>query len=289
MSYRKRDITVEFTLAEGEKFDKRGNVLTVRNARCYINMAVYGGISGTQITLYLWGMSPEHMATLSYKGVWRGAGIGQNLMRVWADGRPIFEGAISDAYADYNQAPDVPLMINASIMFSFRHKKVSPFSAEGDVSIDDIILPMASSVGLKFENQGVSRSLPNPYFLGDIVRQMLDAAAAVDAEIDLGSVGKVTIWPKGQARKLPSIKISPQNGLIGYPIFTKNGVDITTVFCMDIFIGRPVNLTSSLHNVTGNYNVKGAIHTLTSWIEGGQWSTNCSLARLGNNESGKYQ
>lgn len=288
MSYRKRDITVEFTLAEGKTFDDSGNVLTVRNARCYINMAVYGGIAGTQITLYLWGLSPEHMASLSYKGVWRGAGIGQNLMRVWADGRPIFEGAISDAYADYNQAPDVPLMITASVLFALRHKIVSPFSAKGDVAIDDIIMPMASSVGLKFENQGVKRSLLNPYFTGDIARQMLEAAAAVDAEIDLGSVEKVTIWPRGQAKKLPGIDISPEHGLIGYPVFTNIGVSITTVFCMDIFIGRPVNLTSSLPNVTGSYNVKGVIHTLTSWVEGGQWSTNCSLARLENNESGKH-
>ncbi|HDJ1441596.1 TPA: hypothetical protein PPN70_004045 [Serratia rubidaea] len=278
MSYKKRSITVEFTLVEGRDFDKKGgNILTISNARAYINLAAYGGIAGTQITLYLWGLVPEQMAALSYKGIWID-GAKMNLVRVWADDRLLFEGFISDAYADYNQAPEVPLIITANMMFYLRAKKVSPFSARGAVTIDDIIMPMASSVGLKYENQGVQRSLADPYFQGNITQQMLEAARSVDAEIDV-NVEKVTIWPKGKPRNEPELLVSPEHGLIGYPIFTNAGLSITTVFSADIFIGRKISLMTMLPNATGKYSVLGAVHTLTSWVEGGQWSTSCELRR----------
>jgi len=277
VSYQQRDIKVEFTLAEGRTFDDRGNVLTVNNARCYVSLAAYGGIAGTQITLYIWGLVAQQMATLSYKGIWID-GAKPNRIRVWAAGRQIFEGFISDAYADYNQAPDVPLIITANMMFYLRAKKVSPFSAQGPVSIDDILMPMASSVGLKYENQGVKRTLPDPYFQGDITQQMIEAARAVDAEIDI-NVEQVTIWPKGMPRKEPALFVSPDHGLIGYPIFTNVGLSISCLFCPDIFIGRGILLSTSLPNASGKHATIGAMHTLTSWVEGGQWTTSCELLR----------
>ncbi|CAK8736346.1 hypothetical protein SODG_000596 [Sodalis praecaptivus] len=278
MSYQMRHLRVEFTLAAGKTFDDRGNVLTLDNVRGYVSLAAYGGIAGTQITLYLWGLTPQHMAVLSYKGVWID-GAAPNRIRLWAADRQIFEGFISDAYADYNQAPDVPLMITANMMFYLRAKAAPPFSAEGTVGIDTIFTSLASAAGLKYENQGVKRALPNPYFQGDITRQMLEAAQAVEADIDI-NVEQVTIWPKGTPRKAPALRVSPQQGLIGYPIFTSVGLSITTLFCADIFIGRQLALETALPNASGQYSVIGAVHTLTSWVEGGQWSTACDLLRL---------
>ncbi|EMD2977861.1 hypothetical protein VQZ54_004914, partial [Salmonella enterica] len=210
MSYVQRDITVEFTLSDGRTFDNgKGNILTIPGAKCFATVTVYGGTAGTQITLYVWGLSPAHMADLSYRGVWRPAQSTANKMRVKADGRLIFEGDITDAYADYNQAPDIPLILTGQVSFNLRNQTAADFSAKGDVPVADIIRALASSAGLKFENQGVSRSLSNPHFSGNIVQQMLDAALAADINIDLGDVEKVTIWPKDKALDIPPLYISP--------------------------------------------------------------------------------
>ncbi|BAE74494.1 conserved hypothetical protein [Sodalis glossinidius str. 'morsitans'] len=281
MSYQQRSIRVEFTLAEGRTFDDQDNVLTIKNARCYVSLTAYGGIAGTQITLYL-GLTPQHMVVLSYKGVWID-GAAPNRIRLWAADWQIFEGFISDAYADYNQAPGVSLMITANMMFYLRAKAAPPFSAECTVGIDTIFTSLASVAGLKYKNEGVKRALPNPYFQGDITRQMLEAAQVVEADIDI-NVEQVTIWPKGTPRKAPALRISPPQGLIGYPIFTSVGLSITTLFCADIFIGRKLLLETVLPNASGQYSVIGAVHTLTSWVEGGQWSTACDLLRLRENE-----
>ncbi|EEH6765860.1 hypothetical protein GZ442_004535 [Salmonella enterica] len=284
MSYVQRDITVEFTLSDGRTFDKgKGNILTIPGAKCFATVTVYGGTAGTQITLYVWGLSPAHMADLSYRGVWRPAQSTANKMRVKADGRLIFEGDITDAYADYNQAPDIPLILTGQVGFNLRNQTAADFSAKGDVPVADIIRALASSAGLKFENQGVSRSLSNPHFSGNLVQQMLDAASASDINIDLGDAEKVTIWPKGKARDIPPLYISPDHGLIGYPVYTMTGLSATTIFCPDLFIGRRVHLESSLPNVTGDYQLTGVIHTITSRTVGGPWSSNCTMTRLNDN------
>ncbi|ENG8914727.1 hypothetical protein ABWJ81_004832 [Salmonella enterica] len=284
MSYVQRDITVEFTLSDGRTFDNgKGNILTIPGAKCFATVTVYGGTTGTQITLYVWGLSPAHMADLSYRGVWRPAQSTANKMRVKADGRLIFEGDITDAYADYNQAPDIPLILTGQVSFNLRNQTAADFSAKGDVPVADIIRALASSAGLKFENQGVSRSLSNPHFSGNIVQQMLDAASAADINIDLGDVEKVTIWPKDKALDIPPLYISPDHGLIGYPVYTMTGLSATTIFCPDLFIGRRVHLESSLPNVTGDYQLTGVIHTITSRTVGGPWSSNCTMTRLNDN------
>ncbi|EBN8660800.1 hypothetical protein C2392_11070 [Salmonella enterica] len=284
MSYVQRDITVEFTLSDGRTFDNgKGNILTIPGAKCFATVTVYGGTAGTQITLYVWGLSPAHMADLSYRGVWRPAQSTANKMRVKADGRLIFEGDITDAYADYNQAPDIPLILTGQVSFNLRNQTAADFSAKGDAPVADIIRALASSAGLKFENQGVSRSLSNPHFSGNIVQQMLDAASAADINIDLGDVEKVTIWPKDKALDIPPLYISPDHGLIGYPVYTMTGLSATTIFCPDLFIGRRVHLESSLPNVTGDYQLTGVIHTITSRTVGGPWSSNCTMTRLNDN------
>ncbi|HGB4054875.1 TPA: hypothetical protein ACIVFN_003797 [Salmonella enterica subsp. enterica serovar Adelaide] len=284
MSYVQRDITVEFTLSDGRTFDNgKGNILTVSGAKCFATVTVYGGTAGTQITLYIWGLSPAHMADLSYRGVWRPAQSTANEMRVRAGGRLIFEGDITDAYADYNQAPDIPLILTGQVSFNLRNQTAADFSAKGDVPVADIIRALASSAGLKFENQGVSRSLSNPHFSGNLVQQMLDAASAADINIDLGDAEKVTIWPKDKALDIPAVHISPDHGLIGYPVYTMTGLSATTTFCPDLFIGRRVHLESSLPNVTGDYQLTGVIHTITSRTVGGQWSSNCTMTRLNDN------
>ncbi|EHY0364302.1 hypothetical protein K1Z98_002356 [Salmonella enterica] len=284
MSYVQRDITVEFTLSDGRTFDNgKGNILTVSGAKCFATVTVYGGTAGTQITLYVWGLSPAHMADLSYRGVWRPAQSTANKMRVKADGRLIFEGDITDAYADYNQVPDIPLILTGQVNFNLRNQTAADFSAKGDVPVADIIRALASSAGLKFENQGISRSLSNPHFSGNIVQQMLDAASAADISIDLGDAEKVTIWPKDKALDIPPLYISPDHGLIGYPVYTMTGLSATTIFCPDLFIGRRVHLESSLPNVTGDYQLTGVIHTITSRTVGGPWSSNCTMTRLNDN------
>lgn len=71
--------------------------------------------------------------------------------------------------------------------------------------------------------------------------------------------------------------------VLGYPVYTMTGLSATTIFCPDLFIGRRVHLESSLPNVTGDYQLTGVIHTITSRTVGGPWNSNCTMTRLNDN------
>lgn len=275
MTYKQHNIKVEFQLVDGKTFDDSGNnILTIENVRAYVNMAAWGGISGTQITLQIWGLTTSQMATLSYRGIWIGSEK-FNLMRVWVDSHAIFEGFISDAYADFNQLPDTPLTITASMMFGLRAKEVEPFTASGDVDIVDIITAMAKKADLTVENYGATGVISNPHYTGNVVNQIQQAANALDIDTDFG-IDKVAIWPHGQPKVEKLLFTSPEYGLIGYPIFTGVGITATTLFSNEIILGRKIQIETSLPNASGTYLITGAEHYLTSWLDGGQWHTSFS-------------
>lgn len=51
MTYQRRELTVEFTLAEGSFDSQNGNVLTAKNMKCECSISAYGGITGTSLNL----------------------------------------------------------------------------------------------------------------------------------------------------------------------------------------------------------------------------------------------
>lgn len=281
MTYKIRKISVQFVLEGGRTFDEAGStVLTIESARCYASLAGYGGMSGTEMTLQIWGLSDKHMATLSYKGIWIN-GPTFNRMKVWADGEPIFEGFIYDAIGDYNQAPDIPLVLSANAFYKSQVQEIAPFSAEGAQSVENVISAMAASAGLSFKNNGATGNpLSNPSYQGNIVQQMRTAASDAGVNITIG-IKTVTIWPQGGVADGVSLFTSPESGMIGYPIFIDKGLLVITTFSNEIVVGRKITVKTSLENASGDYIISGAMHYLTSWIEGGQWNSSMELTPVG--------
>lgn len=281
MTYQIRKISVQFVLESGRTFDEAGStVLTIESARCYASISGYGGMSGTEMTLQIWGLSDKYMAALSYKGIWIN-GPDFNRMKVWADGEPVFEGFIYDAVGDYNQAPDIPLVLSANAFYKSQVQEIAPFSAEGAQTVEKVISAMAASAGLAFKNNGAKGNpLSNPSYQGNIVQQMRTAASDAGVNITIG-IKTVTIWPQGGVVDGVSLFTSPESGMIGYPIFIDKGLLVITTFSNEIVVGRKITVKTSLPNASGDYIISGAMHYITSWIEGGQWNSSIELIPVG--------
>ena len=65
MSYKERELTVSFTLANGTFDGGIGNTLTVKGFKCEAAISAFGGATGTMMELSLWGLSLENMAKLT--------------------------------------------------------------------------------------------------------------------------------------------------------------------------------------------------------------------------------
>ncbi|MEG1465055.1 MAG: hypothetical protein RSA68_04005 [Hafnia sp.] len=271
MTYKKRTLKFEFTLKDGV-FDESGNnILTIDNIKAEIEIGAYGGITGTTLEARVYGLGIDNMALLSYKGIQLN-GAKQNMMKVWADDRPVFFGAITNCFADLNQMPDAPLIISAFSTGFDQSITAAPFSKEGVASVNEIITTIASSIGYTVVNNGVLAKLENPYFEGNPIAQIQQCAHAAGIEIDF-RLGAIYIWPQGGSIDDTIPLISPQHGLIGYPVFSNYGINFQCQYSDLILRGRKVQLETTLPNGSGVYTVQSAVHHLSTWTEGGPWST----------------
>lgn len=271
MTYKKRILKFEFTLKDGA-FDENGNnILTIDNIKAEIQIGAYGGITGTTLEARVYGLSIDNMALLSYKGV-QINGAKQNMMKVWADDRPVFCGSITNCFADLNQMPDAPLIISAFSTGFDQSITAPPFSKEGVASVSEIITTIAASIGYTVVNNGVLAKLENPYFEGNPIAQIQQCAHAAGIEIDF-RLGAIYIWPQGGSVDDTIPLISPRHGLIGYPVFSNYGINFQCQYSDLILRGRKVQLETDLPNGSGVYTVQSAQHHLSTWSEGGPWST----------------
>lgn len=271
MTYKKRTLKFEFTLKDGA-FDESGNnILTIDNIKAEIEIGAYGGITGTTLEARVYGLSIDNMALLSYKGIQLN-GAKQNMMKVWADDRPVFFGSITNCFADLNQMPDAPLIISAFSTGFDQSIAAVPFSKEGVASVNEIITTIAASIGYTVVNNGVLTKLENPYFEGNPISQIQQCAHAAGIEIDF-RLGAIYIWPQGGSIDDTIPLISPQHGLIGYPVFSNYGINFQCQYSDLILRGRKIQLETSLPNGSGVYTVQSAVHHLSTWTEGGPWST----------------
>jgi len=271
MTYKKRSLKFQFSLKEGVFEEPDNNVLTIDNIKSEIELGAYGGISGTSLEARIYGLSLANMGLLSYKGIQLN-GAKQNTMKVWADNQPIFYGSITSCFIDHNQMPDAPLIIS-SFATGYEHSLATPpFSIEGVANVADIIISIAKSIDYAVVNNGVSSQIENPYFTGDPIEQINECAKVAGINIDY-RIKTIYIWPINGVidEKIPLI--SPETGLIGYPTFTQIGITFQCTYSDLIVRGRKIQLETSLPNGSGVYTVQSASHHLSSWTEGGPWTT----------------
>lgn len=271
MTYKKRSLRFQFTLKEGVFEEPGNNVLTIENIKAEVEIGAYGGISGTTLEARVFGLSIENMALLSYKGIQLN-GAKQNLVKVWADDRPIFYGSITNCFADLNQMPDAPLIISAFSTGYDQSITSPPFSKEGVASVAEIITTIAASIGYNVVNNGVLAKLENPYFEGNPISQIQQCAHAAGIEIDF-RLGTIYIWPQGGSVDDQIPLISTSTGLLGYPAPSNYGANFQCTYSDLILRGRKIQLETSMPNMSGVYTVQSAIHHLSTWTEGGPWST----------------
>ena len=86
-------------------------------------------------------------------------------------------------------------------------------------------------MNMGFENNGVSATLTNEYLSGSFKAQA--DRCARDAGISWGifNGNTLAIWPRGGNRNTPDVPvISIDTGMIGYPVFTPQGIIVKTLF-----------------------------------------------------------
>ena len=101
-------------------------------------------------------------------------------------------------------------------------------------------------------------------------------AEAVGVDLIFDDEKVVLIKNHGTRKTQGSVPlINATNGMIGYPTFTNNGINVSTFFRPDLRIGANFKLETIVPRASGTWKITGLRHELCANDPGAQsWKTN---------------
>lgn len=278
--YKQRILQFEF-FNETQPFDKEGNNrITLSDVKAMFKVGAYGNQAGVQAEMTIYGLSLELLAALSSKGIGIWTAEKERIrVVVHADDTLMFNGYIYSSFANMNAAPDAPLVINAAGGLDLQTESAPPFSRPGPVNLVDVLRAICEPYKYRVNAVGIDGVvINNAHLVGSPLGQVIEVCNL--ANVSMTVTGDlVTAWPRGKAVDDVVPFISPDHGLIGYPVFTQSGITFQTEFSTLLAQGRFIQLETSLPHASGRYMLYVVEHYLSSWIDGGPWHSICQGAK----------
>lgn len=299
-SYTRKRIEVAFTLGQGETFDGSttassagSNVVALSGLRCSAAITKAGGVLQGALDLRVYGMTAGMMNRLSQVGavplvVQRGNTVTVSAGAEGTGMAVVYQGTISAAFPDYENSPEVPFRVLGITALDAALMPMPPSSYRGAADAAVVMADLARRMGYDFENAGVSGvKLRDPYFPGSAYQQAETCAqaAGVNMAVEEGGASgkrKLVIWPRGGAREGTVPVISPESGMVGYPVRTPLGVEVTTLWNPAVRFAAKVEVRSpTVPQANGVWQVGGLDHALESETPDGLWYSKLSLLPIG--------
>jgi len=282
MTFIQREIELEFGLHSDKGVTER---VQLQGHRCELIISNPGGsLNMGDLQLRAYGMKASDMNKFSTNHLFPMEVRGDTLTVSAGDSfsglKQIFEGTVVSACINYGGAPDVAFDVNARPGYLYQVAPAAPNSYAGEVDVASMIESLAKRMGYGFKNNGVSSKLNDQYLKGSAIDQVktICEAARIVCNIENGTI---TIWPNDGGSNDQILQISPETGLIGYPTFTRTGVQIAMEFRPGIVLGQKINLLTSVEKAAGIWFVQSVRYELSTLQPQGPWLTVANLAKSG--------
>lgn len=278
-TFQQRRLRLTFQLETGA-FNQAGEPDTVQYdwARAQVEIDAVGGYEFAQARIRVYGLAKDVMDRLTVINFYN-VDVQRNTLRIEAgdlNGQfsTVFLGEMYMAAADYAGAPEVAFVAEARSGIIGSLAPSNPVSYPGAVSVATIMGKLAEELGMKLENNGVDTT----------VTDMSLAGTALDKVQRLGSAAQIQWWylpdqgvlaiaPRDRSRGAPTVIISPDTGLVGWPTKTPTGVMFTTLFNPAVQHGCPITMQTSVPACAGDWYISSMSHRLDAEIPGGAWFT----------------
>lgn len=286
MSFTRRHIDVRFSLGQGQFGESGEDNVTLTGAKVSAQIVKTGGLSDSIANLRIWGLPLDIMNRLTVQNKLGYQEQRFNQVTILAGGEDdgmsvCFTGTISEAWADFNNMPDVCFLVTAQSGLFEGAKTVDPISFNGTVDIVTMLSGVAAQMKLSLRNNGVTSRAVNPYYSGSLSEQL--QAITRDYMINYSvENGVLNIWPSGGAIDDNIRVISSETGLVGYPMFTQNTLSFKMLFDPAISWGQTVQVVNEMTPAEGLWTVAGVSHEIDSEdLGGGMWFTSIECGMLG--------
>jgi len=279
--YNEKALRFEF-VNETSSFDDAGNnQISISNVRATVSCQSSGNLFGTQVNVSIYGLGLDMLAALSSKAMGLfGSDTERISMKIFVDTTAIFVGYMTSSIANMNSVPNSALMITATANADLQNKVASPFSVNGPTPVSDVISAICKSGSYSPYIIGLDGLVAtNPHYEGSVFDQL--QALCDDFGVAMSvTPPSISFWPQDSTKDDVKPFISPEHGLIGYPIFSNGGVMFQTQFSTLLTTGRDIQLQTSLPHASGDYKLTSVTHELSSWMQDGPWHSVCIANRL---------
>ena len=281
-TFKKRSIDVLFSIVSGSP-DGQPRQISFSGLRVSARIRYEAG-AYNMADIQIYGLSQDFMRQLIaiYSYGWTGNSFVNNRIALrYTDETnvTIFEGGIVSALIDYNTAPEVPFSILASATYKEQMEVPGGMSFPGTVAVETIIRQILNKSHEKaFENKGVDTVLTDESVNGSVM-DMIDQVCR-HADIDYWMQNNtLIIAPKGATDKSTTpIELTPETGLVGWPVLTQYGCNALALFSPDYVAMRTVKLACpALFDGTRLFSINGLTHEVDSEVPGGRWHTRLRL------------
>ena len=273
---------------EKDTWDANGNDTLVAEglrSSCQINYGNRSVLPSACIKIY--GLKLESMLKL-LRVKWNTEPALMNLVQVEAGEADnmsvVYTGNITFAYPDMTGAPDICLVIESHTAVLWQLKPADSVSNEGETDVAIVIESLCKKMGRRFENNGVNAKISNQYLSGSELDKVRQIAAHADIDVYIDNE-TIAITPKGQPRMIEIPIISPNTGLIGYPIPDQQGIKLQCLYDKSLRFGGLIEVSGSLLEVcNGRWRVFGLSLDLESKVPGGKWLADIKAANVENDD-----
>ncbi len=281
-SFSIKSIQLAITLSSGGYGGGSENTKLIEGLACDVRVEKPGLPEKNSMRARVWGLNYEDRAQLtmlSFKPLESQrnfisvrAGESGGIMPV------IFQGEITRASADFNAAPDTAMDFEAD-SGSYPIQIASPIlTVSGDAPAEQLFAKFAAEAGYEYKNEGVSASVKDAWFPGSPLEKCMKLSRDIGCELIVDDNMIVTM-PSGQAREGNAVLLNADNGMIGYPTFTQDGIVCRCMFNPDLQYGGLIKVESIVPKATGIWQITKLSHEITAYIPGGgRWESRVEAA-----------
>jgi hypothetical protein len=194
----------------------------------------------------------------------------------------VFKGGITYAYPDFGDAPNASIVIESQTAVLDKMAGTNAESYEGEYDVAAMIATICKRMGYTFEPNGVSVKVSNPYLNGTEIDKIRQLTHAANLELYIENKNIAVAYKDSPRRTLKIPVISPETGLIGYPVPDVIGIQFKCFYDPLVRFGGIVRITDSLIKIcNGDWRVYGVRIVLETEQESAQWMMEVSGSRRG--------
>lgn len=247
-----KDLKFVINLGTGGFGSSSANTITLQGFRAVVDIDKAGGAMMGTLQASIFGVKQSEMNSITTVQ-WQPLSYIPNTVQVFAiDGDQstlIFTGNIINAWANYDNMPDVYLSIQAQAAYFSALQPITPTAFSGSVDAVSLMQTVIGKINTggpayTLENNGVPFTpISNPYFANTGLEQLKDIAKAAGIWLYIDNT-IIAITPANQPRLKPVPLISSTTGLKGYPTFDGVGVKFQMLFSPSVTFGGSIQIVS---------------------------------------------